>query len=297
MAGLVLSEWGFRKAMRNVQVWVVAALCLVPALTYNILGIYVLGFIESGAVALRIQPNMLLQPVTYLMVNNMINQVMGVLVLLLGLAGGFLLSNRRARGFMIGLWSGYTAFGLVFIYFFATHSYYHLPLIPIAALGLAPLGQTILDKMEIVWPKRWLPAIAAMILIFAVAENSLQVRNTLKKTSFTNEPAFWQQLGSQLRDYRLIALSEDYNARLAYYGWTGSDYWFTSGDFTRREISGNAINVQQYFDRQTTGHDVFLITLLDELDKQPQLKKILYNHYPILAQGERFIAFDLRNPK
>jgi hypothetical protein len=315
MSGLVIGEWGRNQVadegmgkrpsagmglwnvFRNVQVWVVAALSLLPALFYNVVGIFVLKFIESGAVALRFHPNMLLQPVTYLMVNNLVNRVMGMTVLLLALAGSLLLADRRARALMIGLWGGTVAFGWVFIYYFATHDYYLLPLIPIVALGLAPLGQAVMDKLHAAWPRRWLPMVVALLLLLGAAGPMLEARNTLKRSDFRSEPAFWQALGDQLRSYRVIALSEDYNARLAYWGWLGSDYWLSSGDFTKREIAGDNINVQEYFDQQTAGKDVFLVTLLDELDSQPQLKKILYDHYPVLMQGERYIVFDLRHPR
>jgi hypothetical protein len=293
---LVIGAWGLRQALRSVQVWVVAGLSVLPALIYNMLGIFVLKFIASGAVALRIHPNMLLQPLTYLMVNNMINRVIGAVVLVLSLAGSLLLVNRQARVLMIGLWAGNAAFGIVFIYYFATHDYYLLPLIPLTALGLAPLGQVVMEQFSTVWPKRWLPVLMALFLLLGVGESVLEARNIFKHNDYRAEPAFWQQLGDQLRSYRVIALSDDYNGRLAYYGWLGSDYWLSSGDFAKREIAGDNLNVQKYFEQQIAGKDVFLITLMSELESQPQLAKMLSEHYPVLMQGERYIVYDLQHP-
>jgi hypothetical protein len=42
--------------------------------------------------------------------------------------------------------------------------------------------------------------------------------------------------------------------------------------------------------------EFFVVTMFDELEKQPYLKKILYEQYPIFAEGDGYIIFDLRNP-
>jgi hypothetical protein len=39
------------------------------------------------------------------------------------------------------------------------------------------------------------------------------------------------------------------------------------------------------------------VTLFGELDAQPALKDRLYNNYPIYAQGDGYVLFDLRHPK
>jgi len=297
LAGLALGEWGWRQAIRSAQVWVVALISLLPALIYNFVGIFAMKFIDSGAVALRIQPSMLFQPLTYLEINNQLNRVMGAVVVLAAVAGGWLLTSKRARALMIGLWGGYLVFGVVFIYYYATHDYYHLPLIPIAALGLAPIGQALVDKLQSAWPRRWLPVLVAILLLLAVGESLLETRDTLKHTDYSQEPAFWQMLGDKLHNDRVIALTEDYNGRLAYFGWLGADYWLSSGDFAKRAINGINPNVEKLFDQQTAGKDVFLITMMPDLDAQPQLKQILYDRYPILMQGDRYIVFDLKHPK
>ena len=137
----------------------------------------------------------------------------------------------------------------------------------------------------------------AILLLLAVGESLLETRDTLKHTDYSQEPAFWQMLGDKLHNDRVIALTEDYNGRLAYFGWLGADYWLSSGDFAKRAINGINPNVEKLFDQQTAGKDVFLITMMPDLDAQPQLKQILYDRYPILMQGDRYIVFDLKHPK
>jgi len=39
-----------------------------------------------------------------------------------------------------------------------------------------------------------------------------------------------------------------------------------------------------------------LVTMLDELERQPQLKELLTLWYPIVDQGSGYIIFDTKNP-
>ena len=50
---------------------------------------------------------------------------------------GALLAPPRLRWLLISLWIGYLLYGLTLPFQMYTHSYYHIQLIPIVALGLA----------------------------------------------------------------------------------------------------------------------------------------------------------------
>ncbi len=55
-----------------------------------------------------------------------------------------LFGKRKSCASFSRLWAGYALFGLYFNYHISTHDYYSLPLIPIAALSLAPAGRLVL---------------------------------------------------------------------------------------------------------------------------------------------------------
>jgi hypothetical protein len=38
------------------------------------------------------------------------------------------------------------------------------------------------------------------------------------------------------------------------------------------------------------------VTMFGELDNQPVIKDYLYNHFPIYAQTDEYVIFDLQNP-
>ena len=47
----------------------------------------------------------------------------------------------------------------------------------------------------------------------------------------------------------------------------------------------------------TEGRQYFLVTAFSELDAQPELKQILTEHYPVFAEGNGFVLYDLQNPR
>jgi hypothetical protein len=139
--GLALGQFGFKKSITNLKLWMMGVLALLPGLAYNLLGIYVFKFIGQDAVENRIVTSMLLDPVSYLHWNNLIGTVAGFAAFLLGLGGLFLFKQRVSRSVMFGLWAGYLVFGAFFIYYYTTHDYYHLPLLFLCSVGLAALGR------------------------------------------------------------------------------------------------------------------------------------------------------------
>jgi len=57
----------------------------------------------------------------------------------------------------------------------------------------------------------------------------------------------------------------------------------------------NAANLD-YFNSKVHGYHYFLVTMFDQLDAQPYLKKILNDHYPIYEKGSWYEIFDLTHP-
>jgi hypothetical protein len=135
------------------------------------------------------------------------------------------------------------------------------------------------------------------LLLLAVGQNTWAVRNTLKRTDYRPEAVFWQSLGDKLRGYNVLALTQDYNGRLSYWGWFDAAYYPSLGDFQHQATAGSTEDPLQYFKNASAGKDLFLDTMLDELDAQPQFKALLYATYPVFDQGNGYVIFDLRKAK
>jgi len=59
------------------------------------------------------------------------------------------------------------------------------------------------------------------------------------------------------------------------------------------ELRGNQLNAEKIFAESAADKDYFLVTSFNQLDKQPDLKKILAG-YPIAAEGDGFVLYDLK---
>jgi hypothetical protein len=296
IAGLALGDRGLIKALRDPQMWLIGVLTLLLAALYHVIGLAT-GYLQSSLFDLRIIPSMLLQPLSYLRWEIKTDQVVGIGAFLLALGGTFLVQPRRGRALLIGMWAGYFVYGAVFIYFFTTHDYYQLPLIPLVAVALAPIGQAIFDRLQSQWSGRWAYAIVLSLLLAGALVNAWNIRTTLKKADYRAEPAFWAGLADQLRGYKVVALTENYNHRLSYYGWLDVQYLLSYGDMNLRTLAGHPADTERMaYIQQLEGRDFFLITQLNELDLQPVLKEVLYSRYKVYQQGERYLLFDLRRP-
>jgi hypothetical protein len=301
IGGLLFGDRGFRPPLRegmktllDPKVWALGFLALLPAAIYHILGTLILKFLGSGYYDLRIYPGLLVNPVSYIDWVSEINQVVGFPAFLVALLGTFLLTSRRARSLMVGLWIGYFAFGMVFIYFTTSHDYYNLPLIPIVAVGLAAAAQVMIERLRAMWKGPW-PYVVAIVLVVAWAgQQAYTVRSTLRSVDYRPEAAFWEKLGNELRNYSVVGITPDYNGRIQYWGWDNIEYWPTTGDFAKSALSGGQTNLPALFQQETAGKQLFLVTVMSELDLQPDLKKILYDNYPIFDQGSGYVIFDLR---
>lgn len=293
--GVAFGQFGFTKAIKKLQLWALGILALLPALLYNLLGIYVFKFIGQDAVDNRLVPAMLLDPVSYLHWNNLIGLTVGFAAFLLAVLGLFLVKNRSGRSLLIGLWAGYLMLGFVFIYYFTTHDYYHLPLFLPVSIGLAAVGEALLQKLQERIQPQWLArALIVFVLVIGVGEVCWQVRTEFKRVDYRPQAEFWQMLGKKLYNTSSLAMTEDYNGRLAYWGWYASSYMPDIDELRHRELTGHGGDAIRTFVGAAEGKEYFLVTMLDDFNQLTDLKQYIYDTYPVLDQGEGYIIFDLR---
>jgi len=296
-AATVLSRFGLRSALRNRQVWVMAFIMgIIPWVYYiGTIGSSSAGHFEFWSLSFA---GLLLKPRFYVLWLNLLSDLMSLAVIVIGLVGIMLFSRITQRMLVLGWWVGYALYGFAFPYHIHTHEYYSLMLVPAIALSLAPVGELIINKVTL-QPRVW-QVFTLAALFLAIAYPSWIAYTGIKGVNYRDEILGWIKMGKALpSDGSIIALTHDYGFRVEYYGWHPVSYWPTSIDFNmdaERGDSGSP-NFEQMFKEKTAGKDYFLVTLFGELDAQPALKDRLYNNYPIYAQGDGYVLFDLRHPK
>ncbi len=294
--GLAFSRFSLRDLFRNGQVWVIAFLGALPAALYLIYGIFIRGDLASQFSG-RFVPALMFSPLNYLQWEVKMSMAAGGIFVMFGLLSFFLIQDRSLRSFLYGIWGAYILFGLFFNYHIATHDYYHLPFLPIVGLSLAPLGDWLFTRIKETAIQPWARIGIAGILIFGLFSVLWDVRNQMKAVDYRPEAAMWAEIGAQFDEKaRIVALTQDYGSRLEYWGWRESANWPYLGDAGFANIRGGTFTFDDLFNRYSSKMSYFLVTDFDEFNRQPKLKERLFSFYPVSAQGDGYLIFDLKNP-
>jgi hypothetical protein len=182
-----------------------------------------------------------------------------------------------------------------------------LPLLPIAVLSLAPLAEKI-ASLNGSRGTRWfgpginplfLRAGFAVVSILALGGMIWSSHSTLQSKDYRDEVLKYSQIENELgRKKKVIALTEDYGYRLAYWGWINARIWPSYGDlaYMQKMRKSDGVNFRKTFSSLIAGMDLFLVTWFEELERQPELNAYLFQNYAILQQGDGFMVFDLKQP-
>jgi Dolichyl-phosphate-mannose-protein mannosyltransferase len=294
--GLALSRFTLRDLFRNVQVWIIALLGALPATIYLVYGIFVRGDLASQFSG-RFVPALFFNPFNYLQWELKMSMAVGGFFVMLGLLSFFLINDRRLRIFLYGLWGSYILFGLFFNYHIATHDYYHLPFIPIVGLSLAPLGDWFFARLTESTTQRGARVAVYVVLLFGLFSVTWDARNQMKAVDYRPEAAMWAEIGQQLEGRPgIVGLVQDYGSRLEYWGGRGSVNWPHLGDEGYVNVRGGTLTFDELFKRYTSKMGYFLVTDFEEFNRQPQLQERLRSFYPLYAEGEGYLIFDLNHP-
>jgi 4-amino-4-deoxy-L-arabinose transferase-like glycosyltransferase len=284
---LVLFTLG-KNFWKSKQVWAMAAIMIVPALCYYVLlnhGRSTEYFFAWTVTLLKL----ITSTDFYTHWLAFIGSLFGFTIIILSLSGT-VIAIPRMRWLLISLWVGYVLYGLTLPFQMYTHSYYHVQLIPIIALGLAVAANPLVESAAGMGGVRSASLLTLIVAVFGY--QSWIARSVLMAESFRHEPAFWENVGAQIpTDGETIALTQDYGFRVMLWGWRHVDLWPLVTDLG--EIKNGERNFSAEFAELTEGKEYFLVTAFGQLEKQPGLKDIL-DTYPILAEGDGYVVYDLR---
>ncbi len=273
---------------KSKQVWVMAAIMVVPAFLFYILlnqGRSTEYFFAWTVTLIKL----ITSADFYSKWLAFIGSIFGLTMIVLSFVGA-LIATPRLRWLLISLWAGYVLYGLTLPFQMYTHSYYHVQLIPIIALGLASALNPLIESVAV---QSLVGRVGFIALIVAViGYQSWVARSVLIAEDFRYEPVFWKQVGDVIpANTDVIALTQDYGYRLMLFGWRKVSLWPLSTGLS--EARGGTQDSAGDFADLTAGKEYFLVTASGQLEKQPGLKKILAQ-YPIAAEGDGYVLFDLR---
>jgi hypothetical protein len=294
---LLISRGNTRKELisRNTIIFVAVAIGL--GLLYYIISLIVSPGIISQADG-SFLPHLLFKKILYVGWHLQLGTIFGYPVLVAVLAGLFFIKPGTPMVFILGAWCAYVAFGLVFTYHISSHSYYHLPLIPIAAISFGALTGELIMRAYNTSPKTIARIALLFICIFAIVRTVRDAELVCYETE--DEVAAAVKMGDKVNhSMKVVTLDWSYGCRLEYEGWIAGRIWPAKTEFASR-FPGKKIqdSVSIFKEKYLPWKpEFFIITRLKDFDRQPYLKQWLDDNYLLCATDKLYRIYDLRKEK
>jgi hypothetical protein len=238
---------------------------------------------------------------------------------------GILLLTVRGRSLLgVGLLLGYVGYSATFTWHAMTHDYYQVPLIPIIAICLAPLAGAVLQLP--LWDR--LPAIARGVILAGALAGACVVAAESQPVTRRRAP---EQTAQALeverlvgRGGRVLCLTDEYGYPLAVHGWLVMRPWpniaekvvealmagaddddvdrllavLGSTSTSAIESIPSAVSDEERLDRLLAEFrpSHFVITRMDELSRQRDLKALLARRYAVVCDRKDLLIYDLGRP-
>lgn len=300
---LMISQKKVRHYLGHSHLWIFILTSLAPGAIYYSYGLFITKSLQSQA-SWSFIPRLLLSPMFYRGWLQNVGLVVGFSLLLITiLAIPLAYPKKTPRAFLAGLWVGYLVFSFVFNYHTSTHHYYHLQLIPLAALSVGYVGALVfarLNNTRIHWKIR---ATILTILLLAFALDGMKQmiirRHWLENNmDFTRVVEVAKEIGQVVNHSKnCIFLDPEYGSTLKYHGWLAGWIWYSAADISiRRRFRGwDESNAGElYFRKYALNQpDFFIVTDFKEFDRQKDLQEFLKSTFPVVASTPRYLIFDM----
>lgn len=305
---------GLRKFLRTSYTYLFLVISLLPSLIYYSFGFFINKNIYLLSKA-DIVPQFLLK--TFFWKGLMtqigivlglgripgIGRVLGYLVFSISVIGVFMFRKKISNGLIFGMWIGYVVFCLVFSYTSHTHDYWHLQLLPLAALSLAPILNVSVQKLNQCLPHLIMKTmiIGAFILVIVSGFFLLRAKWKQETPRFKEKIKTAQEIGAIVtQSQKTLFLSEFDGLWLKYHGKIWGKAWPTHWSFNKRKKLGKKIiPAEERLFSLIKKHspEFFIVTFIEEFDRQEDLKNLLYDEFPLLIEKKNYLIFDLRRKK
>jgi hypothetical protein len=216
----------------------------------------------------------------------------GPVIFVAAVAGALVVPAGPLRVVLRTMWPGYVAYGIFFNLHISTHPYYQtiaVPMVACSAGALAVWVSGLSARLE-----GWLGTTVAAGLIAGAL-----VQGTFAPPPASTRIADYQAIGTAVEhSAQVVFLSEDWGTPLRYYGGLAGRYWPTRFEIQMYRPLGsrgledtNAQNRWQAVSSAVGGARYFVVTDLDELSRQPDLKQLLSERFSLRTGTERYLVY------
>lgn len=309
---LSLYERGWRRTFLPGPSWSFVAIMLTPPIAIVALSAW-RGWYEPGThFSTYLAPRLLLTFFFWKGWAGILTRVLTLPGLILALLGGVLLVPvGKARALVWGYVTGYALFSLICSFTTPNHDYWHLQVVPLAALCIGatavPVWRAILEGSCRPWRVAFALTLGAIWILLSI-ERAPWIRD--RGSSPAEYAAMAREIGDAVNhSTRVITLDYDFSNPLRYYAEIAGPVWPQAEAMvydrqTGKDRAGDGtplwntldLPAQERFDRfYADGQFEYFVVcrLIGDLDLQPGLREFL-NQFPILKQGARYVIYDLR---
>ncbi len=246
---------------------------LLPLIFYGYTAIY--GTLVADQMHMRFEPQLIPTMFFWGGLARMISRVETWPLLMLAMIGMAVARDRVARFVLLSLFAGYAAFAIGFTYHVPTHDYYHLPYIPVTALGVAVL----LARIETMMPQQIRAIATALLCIIAIVIGSVSAWPRLHIPEAATLAKNFEEIGQLAEhDTHVLFLDAEYGFSMMYHAQISGDSWPNVDDLAAEKIDDREnMDAEVRFERYyADSHpSYFVITDLDSLAAEKDLQALL----------------------
>ena len=265
-----------------------------PVLYYGWTALF--GSLIKDQAHMRFVPDLLVTKFFWSGMLLQIQRVFTLPVMLIAWLGLALAARGTARVLLASLWIGYAAFAVAFTYHMPTHDYYHWPYISVAALGVAVVVTRLEQVLARVAPPRLVAGVLAATACIGIAvAGTLAVWPRLHVRNAAAQLERYREIGELAEHHtRVLFLDLEYGYPLMYHSEVSGDAWPNQDDLAAEDLGGRpAIDAKARFARDYAGFNprFFIVTDLESLDAQPDLKALLAEQTEVVRQTPAYHVY------
>ena len=322
--GLMVYKKGLLRSLTSAHLLLFTVLSLLPVGLYYMYGAVIASFLQ-GQVQGKVVPQYLLETYFWRGWLDQIASTVGLVAFAGALLGVLLVRPGLPKALMAGLWGGYFLFGLVFTYHIHTHGYYSLQFVPVVALSLGPLWDTVEGYIRRGGRQHYRRAVflglVVIAVVFAVAEQRTAIFGIAQQAGGAKPfpgrymgSALIAHYGARAKVYgeigaivghspRTIFSAPDFGYPLLYHGRLDGEYWPTPEMMawwqSRGRVEahlGGATTRRELFDDwyREVSPEYFIVIKSEGWKDDRQLRRLLTRHFSKVARDKYYLVFDLR---
>jgi dolichyl-phosphate-mannose-protein mannosyltransferase len=328
---LAICREGFRRTLVSPHLLIFAVLSVLPVGLYYLYGTFVEGFLQ-GQVQARVQPQLLLSLSFWISWAKVIIPRMGFVALVGALLGVLLFRPGLPRALIMSLWAGYFLFGVVFATHVSTHDYYSLQLVPVVALSLGPvcaLAVSYLSRMDLRWRTRLaVPGLFFFVVLLDAYFHGQHIQGIAQQgrgeafpgrsvehilaADYEGRAKTYRKIGEDVgHSPRTLFLAPEYGYSLMYHGGLSrGNYWPPLEELDwEKNLGLPQPSTEERFDAIYSEHSpeyFIVVTPFDDYGHEMnwnsegnsreynELRNLLTENFPVTAEDDYYVVFDLR---